>query len=229
VIRHPRWFFWPQVVLFFLSIAVTVKFLQFDTNRDNLVGPTRNTTTIFSNSKRNFRSRDDLVVVVESENVEKNRQFVERLGARLEAETNLFTRRFLPGRPGDDGQQGVAVRAGKRPRRRCATRCRTTCRSSSSSRGRRTWFRFLSRSTRQFRTAKQEENAQNDSLDKIAAGAGAHPPRRPRDSLRTPRHAAVAGRDGTVRRRRRGDGREPTSHSTRERFFSSPRTRRATT
>ena len=38
IIRRPRWFFWPQVVLFFLSIAVTVKYLQFDTNRDNLVG-----------------------------------------------------------------------------------------------------------------------------------------------------------------------------------------------
>src|SRR5882724_9463058 len=43
------------------------------------------------NYKREFPGQDDLVVVAESENSEKNRQFVERLGARLEVETNLFT------------------------------------------------------------------------------------------------------------------------------------------
>ncbi|MBW8865189.1 MAG: MMPL family transporter, partial [Verrucomicrobia bacterium] len=42
--------------------------------------------------KQEFVSRDedDLVVVVESEDPEKNRQFIERLGAKMEAQTNLF-------------------------------------------------------------------------------------------------------------------------------------------
>ena len=37
------------------------------------------------------------MVVVESEHAEKNRQFVERLGAKLEAETNLFHDVFYKG------------------------------------------------------------------------------------------------------------------------------------
>ena len=38
ICRYPRLFVWPQVVLFFASIAVTIGWLQFDTDRDNLVG-----------------------------------------------------------------------------------------------------------------------------------------------------------------------------------------------
>ena len=49
--------------------------------------------------KKEFPSQDDLVVVVESESMEKNRQFVERLGAKLEAETNYFTDVFFRGDP----------------------------------------------------------------------------------------------------------------------------------
>lgn len=45
----------------------------------------------FSQFQKEFPGQDDLVVIVESERPEKNRQFVERLGTRLEAETNLFT------------------------------------------------------------------------------------------------------------------------------------------
>ena len=97
VIRRPRWLFWPQVVLFFLCVAVTVKFLQFDTDRNNLVGGNQRYHHNFLAFQKEFPQQDDLVVVVESENVEKNRQFVERLGARLEAETNLFKDVFYKG------------------------------------------------------------------------------------------------------------------------------------
>ena len=38
IVRRPRLFIWPQVVLFFLCVGITVKLLQFDTSRDNLVG-----------------------------------------------------------------------------------------------------------------------------------------------------------------------------------------------
>src|SRR5262249_43799606 len=44
-----------------------------------------------------FSGEEDLVVVVESENKEKNRQYVERLGRRLLAETNRFTDVFYKG------------------------------------------------------------------------------------------------------------------------------------
>src|SRR5581483_8102449 len=91
VIRHRWLFLWPQIVLFGLCIAYTAMNLKVDASRDNLVGPGKKIHQNYMAFKQEFPAQDDLVVVVESENPEKNRQFVERLGAKLEAETNLFT------------------------------------------------------------------------------------------------------------------------------------------
>jgi hopanoid biosynthesis associated RND transporter like protein HpnN len=91
VIRHPRWFYYPQLALFFASILATVAFLQFDTNRDDLVGPNLKYHRNFLALQKEFPQQgNDLVVVVESDDTEKNRQFVERLAAKMTPETNLF-------------------------------------------------------------------------------------------------------------------------------------------
>ena len=93
VIRYPRWFFFPQLALFAACIWYTAFSpwkLQFDSSRDNLVGGDKIYHQNFLHFKKEFPLPDELVVVVESEDMEKNRQFVERLGAKLEAETNLF-------------------------------------------------------------------------------------------------------------------------------------------
>src|SRR6266478_566404 len=90
VIRYRRLFLYPQLLLFVLSVAYTVKYLQFDTSRDNLVGANKRYHQNFLKFKKEFPTQDDLVVVVQSEDPEKNRQFVERIGAKLEAQTNLF-------------------------------------------------------------------------------------------------------------------------------------------
>jgi len=112
VVRHKRWFLWPQFVLFVLCIVYTVFFLQFDTTRSSLVGANKKYHQLFQQFKKEFPTQDDMVVVVESDNAEKNRQFVERLGAKIEAartrvplrpgaqetvETNLFARVFYKG------------------------------------------------------------------------------------------------------------------------------------
>ncbi len=91
--RYPRWFFYPQIILFVFCVWFTAFSpwkLQFDSSRDNLVGGDKKYHQNFLQFKKEFPLPDELVVVVESENQEKNRQFVERLGAKLEAETNLF-------------------------------------------------------------------------------------------------------------------------------------------
>src|SRR6266404_4649801 len=90
VIRYRKLFLYPQLLLFVLSVAYTVKYLQFDTSRDNLVGANKKYHQNFLKFKKEFPTQDDLVVVVQSEDPEKNRQFVERIGAKLEAQTNLF-------------------------------------------------------------------------------------------------------------------------------------------
>jgi uncharacterized protein len=92
--RHPRWFIWPQLLLAAGCLWYTLWspwHLQFDMSRDNLVGGNKRYHQNFLRFKREFPLQDDLVVVVESEDREKNRQFVERLGHRLERATNLFT------------------------------------------------------------------------------------------------------------------------------------------
>ena len=95
VFRRPRWFVYPQIVLFvvcvFYALPKPYGWLEFDTNRDDLVGSNKKYQHNFLAFKREFTQQDDLVAVVQSENPEKNRQFVERLGARLDTETNLFT------------------------------------------------------------------------------------------------------------------------------------------
>jgi hopanoid biosynthesis associated RND transporter like protein HpnN len=91
VIRHPRWFYYPQLALFIASILATVAFLQFDTNRDNLVGHNLKYHRNFLALQKEFPQQgNDLVVVVESDNTEKNRQFIERLAVKMASETNLF-------------------------------------------------------------------------------------------------------------------------------------------
>src|SRR6266699_857365 len=97
VLRHVGWFVYPQVVLVVLSILVTVRYLEFDTSRNDLVGPNKKYHQNFLAFKKEFPTQDDLVVVIESEDAEKNRQLVERLGAKLEAETNLFRDVFYKG------------------------------------------------------------------------------------------------------------------------------------
>jgi len=97
VYRYPRLFFYPQALLFLTSILFTVWRLEFDTNRNHLVGEDKVYHQAYLKYRRDFAARDELVVLVESEDIEKNRQFVERLGARLEAETNLFTDVFYKG------------------------------------------------------------------------------------------------------------------------------------
>ena len=97
VFRYRRWFVYPQVVLFAVCVVYTVRNLQFDVSRDNLVGANKKYHQNFLRFKKEFPTQDDLVTVVESEDPDKNRQFVERLGARLEAETNLFHNVFYKG------------------------------------------------------------------------------------------------------------------------------------
>jgi len=91
IARRRRWFIYPQLLLAALCVAYTIRYLEFDMTRDNLVGGDKKYHQNFLKFRKEFPLQDEIVVVVESENQEKNRQFVERLGARLETATNLFS------------------------------------------------------------------------------------------------------------------------------------------
>ncbi len=91
VCQRPGLYIYPQLALCVVGIVITVGWLKFNPSRDDLVGADKKNHQNFLQYKKEFTAQDDLVVVVESEDMEKNRQFVERLGRQLEAETNLFT------------------------------------------------------------------------------------------------------------------------------------------
>ena len=82
---RPRWFIWPQLLLFLACVLYTVDRLEFSTNRNDLVGGKHKYHENYLRLKAEFPQQDDLVVMVEGSDLELNRQFVERLGARLEA------------------------------------------------------------------------------------------------------------------------------------------------
>ncbi|MDH7502047.1 MAG: MMPL family transporter, partial [Verrucomicrobiota bacterium] len=97
ICRRPGLFIYPQVLLFALSVWYSAEYLKFDFNRNNLVGSEQRHHQNFLRYKEEFPAQDEIVAVAESEDSEKNRQFVERLGARLEKETNIFTDVFYKG------------------------------------------------------------------------------------------------------------------------------------
>lgn len=97
VYRNRGWFLYPQIALFALSVYYTITHLEFQTNRSALVGSEKKYHQIYMRFKEEFPGQDDIASVVESEDAEKNRQFVERLGAKLEKETNLFHEVFFKG------------------------------------------------------------------------------------------------------------------------------------
>lgn len=97
VVAHPRRWVVPQLLLFVAAVFFTVFHLQFKMDRNDLVSADDENHRNYLELAKEFPLQDEMVVVVESENRERNRQFVERLGARLEAETNLFTDVFYKG------------------------------------------------------------------------------------------------------------------------------------
>jgi uncharacterized protein len=165
VCRYPHWFFWPQVALFVLCVAYTVLFLKADMNRDNLVGPNQKYHEIYREFQREFPQPDDLVVVVQSEDAEKNRQFVERIAAKMLAETNLFCDVFYQQNLGMMGVKALQYASASN-----LVEMRDMLRAARPFIGQFTQTTNLVSLFEQvneaFRTAKQEDNADNRSLVK---------------------------------------------------------------
>jgi hopanoid biosynthesis associated RND transporter like protein HpnN len=94
---HPLWFVFPQLALLVLCLAFTATQLRFTTNRSDLVSADERYQQIHLLLKREFKFQDSLVAIVESENQDKNRQFVERLAQRLRIEPHLFESVYYKG------------------------------------------------------------------------------------------------------------------------------------
>jgi hopanoid biosynthesis associated RND transporter like protein HpnN len=165
VLRYRGWFFYPQIALFVICVVYTVKFLEFDTSRNNLVGSNKKYHQNFLGLKKEFPTQDDLVVVVESEDTEKNRQFVERLGARLEAETNLFRDVFYKGDLKMLGSKALLFvpESDLKELRNTLKDYQPFIKQFTTTTNLLSLFSMLNT---QFRTAKPEKNAETESLVK---------------------------------------------------------------
>ncbi len=108
ILRHPGWFVYPQVVLFAGCVLYTFGYLKTDMNQGNLVGPNQRYHLNYARLKKEFPEQgNDLAVVVESSDPEKNRQFVERLAPKMMVETNLFRAVFYQHDPAMMGTKAL--------------------------------------------------------------------------------------------------------------------------
>src|ERR1043165_94124 len=158
-----RWFLYPQIVLALVCVIFTIQKLEFLTSRNALVGGDKLYHRVYMEFKKEFPVQDDLVVVVESESMEKNRQFVERLGAKLEDETNLFTSVFYKGDLKLMGSKALFFLPEKdlEELRQTLQDFKPFLIQFTKATNLVTLFNMVNR---QFRTASEEENAQNKAL-----------------------------------------------------------------
>ena len=171
--HHRRWFLYPQLVLFALCVVYTIrgfpevglKSLQFDMSRDNLVGANKKYHQNFLRFKKEFPTQDDLVVVVESDDPSRNRQFVDRLGPKLEAEPGLFRNIFYRGDLKMMGSKALmcATEEDLNGLKEALTNLSPFIGEFTRTTNLVSLFAMINR---QFRTAKPEQNAQTDALVK---------------------------------------------------------------
>jgi hypothetical protein len=161
VCRHPQWFIYPQILLFVLSVFYTARHWKLDMDKDNLVGgPTH---AVYMKYRAEFPGEDELAVVVQSDDLERNRQFVERLAARLEPETNLFTDVFYKGDMASLGRKALlfAPEDTLKEMQQKLKDYRSFIQEFTTATNLDSFFGLINR---QFRTAKREDNAENNAL-----------------------------------------------------------------
>ena len=167
VCRHPRWFFWPQVALFVVCVVYALPkpygHLDFDMNQDDLVGPNQKYHQNYLRLEKEFPQQDDLVVVVESDDIEKNRQFVERLAAKMQPETNFFQDVFFEQNPMIMGTNALLF-ASKTDLEELKTMLRAAQPFIRQFTQTTNLISFFEQMNTAFRTAPRETNADTDAL-----------------------------------------------------------------
>jgi len=163
VCRHPSWFVVPQLALFAVCVVYTCFFLQYDPSQDNLVGSDKKYHQVYMKFRQEFPGEDELAVVVESEDMERNRQFAERLAAKLQPETNLFTDILYKGDLPSLGRKALLFvpESDLQKMKEKLVEFRPFIEQFTHATNLDSFFTLINR---QIRTAKEEENASNNAL-----------------------------------------------------------------
>ncbi len=161
VCRYPKWFVYPQLLLFVVSVVYTATHWKEDMDEDNLVGGA--THQVYMEFRKEFPGEDELAVVVQSDDMERNRQFVERLAAKVGPETNLFTDVFYKGDYVALGRKALlfAPEDDLKKLQQALKDYRPFVQEFTEATNLDSFFGLINK---QFRNAKHEENAQNDAL-----------------------------------------------------------------
>ena len=132
-------------------------------DQDHLVGADKKYHQDFMKYRAEFPGEDELAVVVESGDLERNRQFVERLAAKLAAETNLFTDVFYKGDLTALGPKALLFAPEKdlADMRQILNDERPFLEKFTAATNLDSLFNLINQ---QIRTAKREESAENNSL-----------------------------------------------------------------
>jgi hypothetical protein len=163
VCRYPAWFVLPQIVLFVVCVVYAVFCLKFDMSRDNLVGSDKKYHQVYMKYQQEFPGEDEFAVVVESQSMDLCRQYVERLAAKLEPETNLFTDIYYKGDMASLGEKALlfAPEEDLKEMESALQTYRPFIEQFTRATNLNSFFGLINR---QFRTAKREENAENNAL-----------------------------------------------------------------
>ena len=132
-------------------------------NRDDLVGPNQQYHRNYLAFEKEFPQPEDMVVVVQSGDIENNRQFVERIAAKMQAETNLFQDVFYQKSLSMMGTNALQF-ADETDLVRMRTVLHTSMPFIQKFAQTTNLVSLFEQVNTAFSTAKQEENAQNASL-----------------------------------------------------------------
>lgn len=90
VCQYRKALVYPQILLALACLFYAARGLKLDLNRDHLIGSHSEFQRTYLHFREEFPSGDQLIVVVRSDNFERNRRFIERLAARVAAEPKFF-------------------------------------------------------------------------------------------------------------------------------------------
>src|ERR1035437_5684151 len=161
--QHPRWFVYPQIGLALAGVLYTADRLKLDMSRSHLVGTNSRQQRIYLKYRKEFPREDELVVVVQSGGMERNRQFIERLAARVALQTNLFTDLFYKGDLATFGTKALLLVPTKdlEEMRRVLHECRPLIQEFAQAANFDSLFGLVNK---QFRTARATDPATTESL-----------------------------------------------------------------
>jgi hopanoid biosynthesis associated RND transporter like protein HpnN len=163
VCQHPRWFVYPQIGLALVGALYTADRLKLDMSRSHLVGTNLRQQRIYLKYRKEFPREDELVVVVQSGVMERNRQFIERLAARVAPQTNLFIHLFYKGDLASFGPKALLLVPTKdlEEMRRVLHECRSLIQEFAQAANFDALFGLVNK---QFRTAPAADPATTESL-----------------------------------------------------------------